>query len=102
MASETQTRQLQDPIGEAGSGPRLIVLHGTMTAACPYLPDRLERRMVVDLGRPGATGAYDALARAGFRRSHGLAYRPACGNCSACMPIRVPVWCICALPTIAA
>jgi arginine-tRNA-protein transferase len=91
VASEQSSPRLEDPIGQLDGSPRLIVLHGTMTAPCPYLPDRLERRVVVDLTRPAAGGAYDALARAGFRRSHGLAYRPACGRCAGCVPIRVPV-----------
>ncbi|MBI1775468.1 MAG: arginyltransferase [Proteobacteria bacterium] len=91
VAPGTQTLPRQDPLGEPGRALDLIVLHGTMTAPCPYLSDRLERRVVIDLARAGAAGGYDALARAGFRRSHALAYRPACPSCSACVPIRVPV-----------
>jgi len=34
---------------------------------------------------------YNALSRAGFRRSHHLAYRPACTQCHACVPVRIPV-----------
>lgn len=35
--------------------------------------------------------AHDQLARAGFRRTQHMAYRPACGSCSACVPVRVRV-----------
>jgi arginine-tRNA-protein transferase len=91
VASEQNTPQLTDPRSPLDRSPGLVVLHGTMSAPCAYLANRLERRLVVDLGRPSAGGAYDALAQAGFRRSHGLAYRPACAGCTACVPIRVPV-----------
>ncbi|MGL1147930.1 hypothetical protein ACSTLC_24305, partial [Vibrio parahaemolyticus] len=32
---------------------------------------------------------HEALSHAGFRRSQGLAYRPACDDCNACVPVRV-------------
>ena len=38
-----------------------------------------------------APGFYDALSRAGFRRSHRFAYRPACRACNACVPVRIAV-----------
>ena len=62
---------------------------GTRVLPCPYVPGRQERKVVTDLSGPGADELYARMSRAGFRRSHGLAYRPACPNCSACVPIRI-------------
>ncbi len=59
---------------------------------CPYLPGRRERKLITELpGSPvdEATARYSLLSRAGFRRSHQYAYRPACSGCSACVPVRV-------------
>ena len=56
---------------------------------CPYLPARLERKLLTDISGPGARRLYDRLSLAGFRRSHGFAYRPACASCQACIPVRV-------------
>ncbi len=64
---------------------------GTRAMPCPYLPDRVERKVVTDLAVPNAADLYEVLSRAGFRRSHGLAYRPACPGCTACVPVRIVV-----------
>ena len=64
---------------------------GTRGLPCPYLPDRTERKVVTDLAGPDAADLYERLSRAGFRRSHSLAYRPACPGCDACVPVRIPV-----------
>ena len=56
---------------------------------CPYLPDRVERRLVTDISSRRGRLSHDALARAGFRRTQNLSYRPACPSCRACLPIRV-------------
>lgn len=56
---------------------------------CPYLPARLERKLLTDISGPGARRLYDRLSLAGFRRSHSFAYRPACADCRACVPVRV-------------
>ena len=64
---------------------------GTRALPCPYIPGRVERKVVTDLVNPGAMDLYDNLARAGFRRSHSLAYRPACPGCTACVPVRIRV-----------
>lgn len=67
--------------------------HFYRTAAlpCPYLDGKIERKLVTELVGREATEFYNRLSRAGFRRSHNLAYRPACGGCSACLPVRIVV-----------
>lgn len=46
--------------------------------------------MVTLLAGDDPDGLHNALSQAGFRRSQDLAYRPACENCNACVPVRVP------------
>jgi arginine-tRNA-protein transferase len=36
-------------------------------------------------------GLHDQLSRIGFRRSQGIAYKPNCQSCNACIPVRVRV-----------
>ncbi len=55
------------------------------------MPGRLERKVVTLLAADDSDKLHDALSQAGFRRSQDLAYRPACDECSACVPVRVPV-----------
>ena len=66
-------------------------LFATTPLPCPYLPDRVERRVVTELQRGDDKAVQDALFQAGFRRSHGIAYMPACPDCSACVPVRAVV-----------
>jgi leucyl-tRNA---protein transferase len=61
----------------------------TAEMPCPYLPGRMERKVVTELSGGEAIATYEILSRAGFRRSHAIAYRPACSGCSACVPVRV-------------
>ena len=81
----------------------------TSPQACPYLPGQVERKVITELPltgerslvspvhlgssapSPGAIKLYSDLSRAGFRRSHRYAYRPACPACIACVPVRIPV-----------
>lgn len=63
----------------------------TATLPCPYIPGQVERKLITELAGHDAMPFYNALSRAGFRRSHHLAYRPACSQCSACVPVRIPV-----------
>jgi arginyl-tRNA--protein-N-Asp/Glu arginylyltransferase len=63
----------------------------TSPVACPYIVGHAERKLIVELGGSGAALFYDDLSRAGFRRSHRFAYRPACRGCSSCVPVRIAV-----------
>ena len=63
----------------------------TAPVACPYIPGRAERKLIVELGGSGGAAFYDDLSRAGFRRSHCFAYRPACRGCASCVPVRIAV-----------
>ncbi len=69
----------------------VLQFFATSPVACPYVPGRAERKLIVELDGAGASLAYDDLSRAGFRRSHHFAYRPACRNCAACVPVRIAV-----------
>ncbi|HEY3910812.1 MAG TPA: arginyltransferase [Stellaceae bacterium] len=63
----------------------------TAAVPCPYVPGRAERKLIIELGGDEGAAFYDELSRAGFRRSHRFAYRPACRVCSACVPVRMAV-----------
>ncbi len=63
----------------------------TPPTPCPYLTGRMERKVVTLLSGEEPDQLHSALSAAGFRRSQDLAYRPACDNCNACIPVRVPV-----------
>jgi arginine-tRNA-protein transferase len=77
--------------------PLLAALHpfhqffATAPVPCPYITGLAERKLIVELTGRAAPGFYDTLSRAGFRRSHRFAYRPACRSCSACVPVRIAV-----------
>jgi arginyl-tRNA--protein-N-Asp/Glu arginylyltransferase len=66
--------------------PRFFV---TTPSPCPYLPGKTERKVFTELSGPHASELNDALGRIGFRRSQGVAYRPSCLDCTACVSVRV-------------
>ena len=66
--------------------PRFFV---TTPAPCPYLPGKTERKVFTELNGQHAAELNDALGRIGFRRSQGVAYRPSCIDCAACVSVRV-------------
>jgi arginyl-tRNA--protein-N-Asp/Glu arginylyltransferase len=63
----------------------------TAPSACPYLPDRQERKVFTHLIGRRAVALNDQLTQSGFRRSQTIAYRPACEHCRACISVRVKV-----------
>jgi leucyl-tRNA---protein transferase len=66
--------------------PRFFV---TSPGPCPYLPGKNERKVFTELSGTHANELNDALGKIGFRRSQGVAYRPSCLDCSACVSVRV-------------
>lgn len=66
--------------------PRFFV---TSPSPCPYLPGKQERKVFTELTGVHAAELNDALGRIGFRRSQGVAYRPSCAGCTACVSVRV-------------
>jgi leucyl-tRNA---protein transferase len=63
----------------------------TAPLPCPYIEGRIERRVVTELVGRDANALHDQLSMAGFRRSHGICYVPACPSCDACVAVRVVV-----------
>ncbi len=63
----------------------------TAPLPCPYIAGRTERKVVTELTGVDAETLHDRLSRAGFRRSHNIAYAPVCPQCQSCVPIRIPV-----------
>lgn len=63
----------------------------TAPLPCPYIAGRVERRVVTELIGRDANALHDQLSMAGFRRSHGICYVPACPSCDACVAVRVVV-----------
>jgi arginine-tRNA-protein transferase len=62
----------------------------TAPLPCPYVSGRTERKVVTEVSGADAEALHDRLSRAGFRRSHNIAYAPVCPGCNACIPIRIP------------
>jgi len=66
-------------------------LYLSMPHPCSYLAGRQSTILFVDPQRLLEPGEYGRFVRQGFRRSGDLVYRPHCQQCSACVPVRVPV-----------
>lgn len=67
----------------------LVRAFRTPPLPCPYLDDRVESRIAIDLSGPDASGHYAHLSQAGFRRTGQFAYRPNCPGCTACVSVRI-------------
>src|SRR5882672_1999524 len=46
----------------------------TAPLPCPYVTGRTERKVVTEIAGAGTEALHDRLSRAGFRRSHNIAY----------------------------
>jgi arginine-tRNA-protein transferase len=68
---------------------RLVQFYRSGPMPCPYLPDRVERKLFTRLPGPDMMAHNSQLSRAGFRRSHDIVYRPVCPGCRACVPVRI-------------
>ncbi|GAA3930449.1 arginyltransferase [Luteimonas lutimaris] len=58
---------------------------------CGYFPERTARDLVLDPRDPRLPRFYPQALEWGFRRSGDLVYRPHCGQCRACIAVRIPV-----------
>jgi len=56
---------------------------------CGYLPGKQARTVVADPAQVTSMALYSRLADYGFRRSGDHVYVPQCGECQACIPVRV-------------
>jgi arginine-tRNA-protein transferase len=69
----------------------MLPIHWGQPHACSYLDDREARFVWVHPRVPLSQTAYSRLIAMGFRRSGAHVYRPACGQCDECIPLRVLV-----------
>jgi len=65
--------------------------YSSLPHPCSYLPHRNAVTLFVDPEAKMSMTTYQILSQVGFRRSGEHIYRPHCGSCHACVPVRVPV-----------
>ena len=63
----------------------------TAPQPCPYLAERMERKLFTALQGEQAEKLNDSLSKQGFRRSQNVLYRPSCAECTACLSARIDV-----------
>ncbi|MBY4677859.1 arginyltransferase [Marinobacterium arenosum] len=69
---------------------RSINFYATPGHHCSYLPNREAKTLFVDPQAIIAKDTYSQLSELGFRRSGRHIYRPHCGECQACISVRIP------------
>lgn len=70
---------------------RQLSLYLTGEHPCSYLDGLNARTLFVDPLATMDTSTYQSLMDHGFRRSGDHVYRPACRDCTRCIPVRIPV-----------
>ncbi|MCG6862894.1 MAG: arginyltransferase [Chromatiaceae bacterium] len=78
-------------VSDQPGGPTTLPLYITDWHDCSYLPELNARTLFADPLAPMDGTLYQALLARGFRRSGAHVYRPACGPCRRCIPLRIPV-----------
>jgi leucyl-tRNA---protein transferase len=66
-------------------------LYLTPPHPCPYLPNKVERKLFAQLEGKEKVFNFDLLIESGFRRSQKIAYKPFCESCTECISTRVIV-----------
>lgn len=73
------------------SNLQTLKFYCTPAHRCSYLPDREAVTLFLDPKTDVSNEVYSSLTSVGFRRSGDFIYRPHCGTCHACIPVRIPV-----------
>lgn len=71
------------------SNLQTLKFYCTPAHRCSYLPERQAVTLFLDPKTEVSADVYASLTTAGFRRSGDFVYRPHCGSCHACIPVRV-------------